>query len=300
MAKKKYLLYLILSFFGGYLGIFLWLGLIAFWKLLQTKYPFHAGAIIFLTGLAGLMVIGSYLIRLINLEIKTGVFCQKKYLSQLQKSYQGTLQALTTALDLRDHGTWRHSARVVGYALAIGEEMGLLPEQLSRLAWGGLLHDIGKIGISDAILLKTSQLTPEEWRIIQEHPRLGADIIGEVEFLQDAVEIVLSHHERYDGGGYPNGLTGTMIPLLSRIFAVADALDAMTSDRPYRPARSVEMALMEIAEQSGKQFCPECVRALLHIGSEQLNRIQETIKFDEAQTAFNKQTIPFRQYLFSE
>lgn len=300
MAKKKYLLYLNVSLFGSLLGMILWLGLVGFWQLLQDRYSTLYCGIIFSMGLAGLMVIGSYLIRLINAEIKTSVFRQKMYLKQLRKTYQGTLQALITALDFRDHGTWGHSARVVGYALAIGEEMGLTPEQLSRLAWGGFLHDIGKIGISDTILLKSSQLTAEEWRIIQEHPRLGADIIGEIEFLQETVEIILSHHERYDGGGYPNGLSGTMIPLLSRIFAVADALDAITSDRPYRPARPVEVAVAEIAAQSGKQFCPECVRALLRIGNEHLNRIQEKIKLDETRINFNHQQIPFQHYLFSD
>lgn len=200
---------------------------------------------------------------------------------QMKQTYEGTLQALTRALELRDHATWGHSGRVVGYALAIGEKMGLSEAQLNQLAWGGFLHDIGKIGIPDAILLKTSALTDEELEIIQLHPGLGYVIVSGIEFLEGAADIILLHHERYDGNGYPYGRQGLDIPLLARIFAVADALDAITSDRPYREGSSIEKALEEILAQSGKQFCPECVNALLAVGKDQILTIQERAKHSE-------------------
>jgi len=202
---------------------------------------------------------------------------QKLHISQLNNAYEGILKALTTALDYRDHNTWGHSARVVGYAVAIGDRMGLDRGQLRELAWGGFLHDIGKIGVPDAILLKKAGLTADEWDLIKKHPELGYDIVADIDFLQNASRIVLYHHEFYDGAGYPDGLMGEDIPLLARIFTIADSLDAMTSDRPYRKARTVEDAFQEITGLAGEQFCPKAVDALLEVGIENIYRIQRQV-----------------------
>ena len=149
--------------------------------------------------------------------------------------YRTTLDALGSALDTRDVGTEAHSRRVQGYALATAPVYGLPEPDLPDLAHGVLLHDIGKIGIPDAILLKPGPLTPEEWKIMRRTPR-SASTVEKIPFLQGAVPIVYSHHERWDGTGYPRGLRGEEIPLGARIFAVADAFDAITFDRPYRKA----------------------------------------------------------------
>ncbi|HOJ77916.1 MAG TPA: HD-GYP domain-containing protein [Bacillota bacterium] len=202
---------------------------------------------------------------------------QKFHLDKLNKISEGTLRALSTALNYRDHGTWGHSARVVGYAVAIGNRIGLDDEQLLLLTWGGFLHDIGKIGVVDSILLKETPLSSDEWEEIRKHPQLGYDIVSKIDFLKEASDIVLHHHERYDGSGYPEGLKGEGISLLARIFAVADALDAMTSDRPYRPAMDLQKALEEITRLAGKQFCPRIVSILKQIGLKELLKIKENI-----------------------
>lgn len=212
-------------------------------------------------------------------EIEEKMKLQNEYVSQLTKTYEGTLKALASALDYRDHETWGHSARVVAYAMAMAKQLGLKDDELrSQLAWAGLLHDIGKIGVPDSILLKKTSLSPEEWEEIKRHPRTGYEIVTQIDFLQEAANIILLHHEHYDGGGYPMGLKGKDIPLPARIFAVADALDAMTTDRPYRSARSLEEALNEIKRLSGKQFCPLVVKALKEIGETKLLTIQQEVK----------------------
>ncbi|MBA2133851.1 HD-GYP domain-containing protein [Capillibacterium thermochitinicola] len=206
---------------------------------------------------------------------------QKKSFSQLKKANEGALKALLHALECRDHDTWDHSTRVAAYATALAEQMGLSQSELKKIALAGYLHDIGKIGVPDRILLKKTKLLPEEWEMIKRHPELGYDIIHELDFLNDAADIILLHHERYDGTGYPLGLKGEKIPLLARIFAVADALDAMTSERPYRAARSMEEAFTEVHSLAGVQFCPECVKALEELGIEKLSRIQQRVKNQE-------------------
>ena len=156
---------------------------------------------------------------------------------QIQQSYEDTLQALGTAIDLRDNETAGHSQRVCRYSLEIASAMGWQEKELGRLARGAYLHDIGKLGVPDAILLKQGPLTGEERKIMQRHSQIGFDLIKDIPFLADAAEIVLMHHERFDGSGYPKGLKGEEIPLGARIFAIADTLDAITSDRPYQPRR---------------------------------------------------------------
>jgi len=184
---------------------------------------------------------------------------------QLRETYDGTLEALVSALDARDRETKGHSLRVAKYMMEIAYHMGIAPgtDEWVDMQRGGLLHDIGKIGVSDSILHKPGPLTEDEWVDMRRHPKIGHDMIREISFLSGAATIVLAHHERFDGKGYPNGLKSDEIPLGSRIFVLADTFDAMTSDRPYRKALSDEVAREEIIRCSGSQFDPRCVQAFL-------------------------------------
>ncbi len=186
-------------------------------------------------------------------------------LQQIERSYEDTLQALGTAIDLRDNETAGHSQRVCRYSLEIARAMGWSEKQLESLARGAHLHDIGKLGIPDGILLKPGPLTEEERKFMQQHVQIGFDVVKDIPFLADAAEIILMHHERYDGGGYPRGLKGKEILVGARIFAVADTLDAITSDRPYRRASSFESAFETIRRVSGSQFDPQIVDVFLSI-----------------------------------
>jgi putative nucleotidyltransferase with HDIG domain len=184
---------------------------------------------------------------------------------QIDQIYDETLQALAAALDLRDNETAGHSRRVMKFSVEIAKAMGCSDEQLNSLTRGALLHDIGKIGVPDAILKKSGPLTDEERALMKTHVLRGYNLLNHLAFLAGAAEIVLTHHEQFDGRGYPQGLSETQIPLGARIFAVADTLDAMTSDRPYRPATTLAVAREEIIQQSGKQFDPAVVSAFLAI-----------------------------------
>lgn len=186
-------------------------------------------------------------------------------LQQIERSYEDTLQALGAAIDLRDHETGGHTQRVCLYSLEIARQMGWSDKQLETLARGAYLHDIGKLGIPDGILLKPGPLTAHEWTIMQQHVQIGFDSVKDIPFLADAAEIILMHHEQYGGEGYPRGLKGEEIILGARIFAVADTLDAITSDRPYRLASSFQSALETIRRLSGSQFDPQAVEAFLRI-----------------------------------
>jgi putative nucleotidyltransferase with HDIG domain len=177
--------------------------------------------------------------------------------NNLQNAYIDTLSALTSAIDAKDSYTRGHSERVTELSLKLGEELGLNQEEIEKIRLGGLLHDIGKIGIPEGILNKPGRLDDEEFKTIRSHPELGIRILGKVEFLSGIVEVIKHHHERYDGKGYPDGLSGEKIPLLARLIAVADTFDAMTTDRPYRKALTVDEALKEIRHCSGSQFDPE-------------------------------------------
>jgi putative nucleotidyltransferase with HDIG domain len=197
---------------------------------------------------------------------------ERKVVQQTQdlvNLYAGTLEALVLALDLREQETGYHSYRVTEYALTLAKRMGLPDQDLSIIAKGALLHDIGKIGVPDSILLKPNRLTEEEWEIMKKHPIFGYKLLKKIEFLEEAAQIVLSHHEHYDGNGYPQGLSGEDIPLGARIFSVVDALDAMTSNRPYRKAISFDKAIERIANASGSQFDPRVVKAFLDIPKEE-------------------------------
>ncbi len=186
-------------------------------------------------------------------------------LCDVEESYKITLEALVTALDAREHETQAHSQRVREYTLTLAEALGLKHDDLIQTGRGALLHDVGKIGVRDSILLKPGKLSEEEWVEMRMHPQIGYNILQNIEFLSPAAEIVLCHQERWDGKGYPNGLAGSDIPLGARIFAVVDTLDAMTSDRPYRKAVSFDAALEEIRFCSGTQFDPRIVSAFLSI-----------------------------------
>ena len=198
-------------------------------------------------------------------------------LAGIETAYSSTLAALVQALDAREHETSHHSQRVVKYTLGIADQMpGMTdPEALGQIARGALLHDIGKIGVPDSILLKAGPLTATEWIEMRRHPETGWQILQAIEFLRAPAEIVLSHQERWDGTGYPRKLAREQIPLGARIFAIADTLDAITSDRPYRKAASFPEARAEIARCSGTQFDPACVEAFKRLSDADLFELRK-------------------------
>ncbi len=181
---------------------------------------------------------------------------------QLDRAYDATLEALVAALDVRERKTGEHSRRVARYGMVLGNELGISGDPCRRMCRGALLHDIGKIGVPDAVLLKEGPLTDAEWALMRLHPELGAKILEAVPFLSAEREIVLAHQERYDGSGYPRGLKGEAIPLGARIFAVADTLDALLSDRPYHRGVPFEAASATIRAQAGITLDPAVVAAL--------------------------------------
>ncbi len=193
---------------------------------------------------------------------QAGLFSKvRAYASELELSYDTTLRALMAALDTKDAATEGHSERVSRLTGAVAREMGLPENRMLDIERGALLHDVGKIGVPDSILRKPNSLTRKEWEAMQKHPLLAGLIVSKVDFLEGALPILLYHHERYDGSGYPFGLVADKIPLEARIFAVVDAYDAITSDRPYRKGVSPEDALREIRANAGIQFDPQVVDA---------------------------------------
>src|SRR5438874_9826163 len=196
-------------------------------------------------------------------------------LEGIAQSYSNTLVALVHALDAREHETSDHSQRVVRYTVAIARRMSIPEDQIEHIGRGALLHDIGKIGVPDSILLKPGPLTPAEWAEMRRHPEVGYRILQAIDFLRPAAEIVLAHQERWDGGGYPHKLRGEAIPLGARIFAIADTLDAMTSDRPYRKAATFAQARQEIARCASTQFDPRCVEAFVRIPDVELEALRQ-------------------------
>jgi putative nucleotidyltransferase with HDIG domain len=187
----------------------------------------------------------------------------RKVIKELEESYDITLEALGDALDLKDRETEGHSKRVTAFTIAIAKKMGLPSDQIRVIARGAFLHDIGKMAIPDAILNKPGKLDAAEFEIMREHPYRGYQIVKKIPFLSEAAEIVYSHQEKFDGTGYPRGLKGEQIPLGARIFSIADTLDAMTSDRPYRAALPDTAARDEISRWSGRQFDPDVVEVFL-------------------------------------
>ena len=194
-------------------------------------------------------------------------------LNSLEDAYRSTLRALTAALETRDLETHGHSERVVTYSLRLGQEYGLDAARMKSLEFGSLLHDIGKIGVPDLILRKPAKLTDEEWVVMREHPVHGQLILRGIEFLEGAALVVGQHHEKWDGSGYPLGLTEDEIDICARIFSVADAFDAITSDRVYRKGKPYEAAAKELDDWAGKQFDPAVVQAFHRVPKEDWARL---------------------------
>jgi putative nucleotidyltransferase with HDIG domain len=204
----------------------------------------------------------------------------KNALLELDRTYNFTLRAMATVLDTRDTETQGHSMRVVSFTLKLAELMRIEdPNVLKIYEYGALLHDIGKIGIPDAILRKPSDLTAAEWLVMKRHPSIGYNLLRRIKFLESSALIVLHHHEAFDGSGYPDGLVGENIPLGARIFNVADAIDAMTSDRPYQKALPLRRAADELKKNSGRQFDPQIVAIFENAGLDFWER--EKLKIDE-------------------
>ncbi len=192
-----------------------------------------------------------------------GEFSQLSQLQQRDESYMLLAESLVSALDAREHETGLHSKRVACHTMVLARQFSSDVDELKQIYWGALLHDIGKIAIPDSILFNQNKLSNVEWEMMRTHPQRGFDIVSGVTFLEQAAQIVLHHEERYDGNGYPDGLSAGNIPWGARLFAVIDTLDAITNDRPYRKAASFAVAKDEIIKFSGQQFDPEAVEALL-------------------------------------
>jgi putative nucleotidyltransferase with HDIG domain len=208
----------------------------------------------------------------------------QRAVAELERSYDITLEALGDALDLKDSETQNHTRRVTAFTIAIAREMGVPREQILVIARGAFLHDFGKMAIPDNILRKPGKLNEEERAIMREHCYHGYQMLKKIPFLAEACEIVYSHQEHFNGSGYPRNLKGTEIPLGARIFSVADTLDAIISDRPYRPARSLAEAREEIRAWKGRQFDPEVVDVYM--------RISDAV-FEDLRREINSQTYPF-------
>ena len=195
--------------------------------------------------------------------------------SEQERSYIDVIGAMVATAHARDHETIGHSFRVARYSVALARLMGMSEETLTAVEWGALLHDVGKVSVPEDVLRKSGPLTDEEQRVMQEHPRRGYQMLKNLLFLGTGLDVVLSHHERWDGRGYPNGLAGEQIPLSARIFAVADTYDAITSDRPYRAARGHAEAVAELDRVAGSQHDPRVVEAFLAIPEATLARLRD-------------------------
>ncbi|MHA6623739.1 HD-GYP domain-containing protein [Pseudonocardia sp. DLS-67] len=195
---------------------------------------------------------------------------------QLRRSCEATVRALADAVEARDAYTGKHAERVAAYGLALARACGMSVEQ-PQVEFGFLLHDIGKVAISDAILHKPGTLTGAELDVMRQHPVIGDEIVSGIDFLGEARHVVRSHHERWDGTGYPDRLAGDEIPLAARVFAVADTFDALTSDRPYRAAASFRKARTVIAQGAGTQFDPEVAEVFATLPDATLERIRCTL-----------------------
>ncbi len=227
-----------------------------------------------------------------NLEsiVSTRTGRLRSTMQDLERSYDITLEAMGDALDLRDEETEGHSRRVTAYTIALAQQMELNSDELRIIARGAFLHDIGKIATPDRILLKPGRLDPEEQTLMRQHCERGYEMVRKIPFLREAAEIVFAHQECFDGTGYPRGLKGEQIPLGARIFTIADTLDAMTSDRPYRNGTSFAAAAQEIARCAGKQFDPRIVDIFLAVPLATWPRLRaETLNFPHP-----GQPIPFR------
>lgn len=189
----------------------------------------------------------------------------ERALESLQQTYLATMTSLAQVIEAKDRTTRGHLDRTQAYGLALARRIDPGLPEAPTLGYGFFLHDIGKVGIPEQILCKEGPLTGDEWEVMRTHPMIGAQIVEPIAFLSDAVDLIRHHHERFDGSGYPDRLAGEDIPLPARIFSVADSFDAMTSDRPYRGALAVDLALDEIRGGSGTQFDPEVVKEFVQM-----------------------------------
>ncbi|HKI56908.1 MAG TPA: HD-GYP domain-containing protein [Trueperaceae bacterium] len=261
-------------YFGGWRGSFLTLALVALNHALVALTGVEAGRSATVPpGLGaipgGLVTVGAALsvgiFRQRNLALAEARSALRATNAELRATYDATIEGWSRALDLRDKETEGHSRRVTQLTLELARELGLGEAQLVQIRRGALLHDIGKMGVPDAILQKPGPLTEEEWAVMRRHPLLGRDLLAPIAFLGPALEIPYAHHERWDGTGYPEGLKGEQVPLAARIFAVADVYDALTSDRPYRPAWSHDRAREHIRASAGTHFDPAVVEVFLRM-----------------------------------
>jgi HD-GYP domain-containing protein (c-di-GMP phosphodiesterase class II) len=207
----------------------------------------------------------------------------------LMEGYRDTVHELASTIDVKDAQVYAHARRTKEYALLAASSLPLQPRELQTIEFGALLHDIGKIGIDSRILCKPGPLTDEEWKIVYEHPQKGADILKDIPHLKDATNIVLCHHERYDGTGYPRKLKGDEIPIGARLVSVANAFDTMTTNNPYRAAFSIDDAMRELIEGTGTQFCPKAVEAFISAYKKQGN-LPAKASPDETKTKEDKPT----------
>ena len=239
------------------------------WRVWQRTYSWTLVHLVGFVPLGALIVVvyrvvGIPGVMLFLLPLLLARYTFKLY-SDMRQVHMDTVRALTSAIDASDPFTRGHSDRVLNYATAIARRMGLSERRVETIRYASLLHDIGKIAIQHDVLLKPGALTDEEWEEMKSHPRTGARIVADLQWLRGAHEVVLHHHERYDGTGYPEGLRGDETSLEARIVNVSDSLDAMLSDRPYRKALSASKALQELREGSGKQLDPTGVQAVLDL-----------------------------------
>jgi HD-GYP domain-containing protein (c-di-GMP phosphodiesterase class II) len=196
---------------------------------------------------------------------------------ELRDSYKATVRALSNAVEARDAYTGKHAERVTAYGIALAKAAGIDIETLPGIEFGFLLHDVGKVAVPDAILFKPGSLSDDEFAMIAKHPVIGSEILRDVEFLGDGKLVVRHHHERWDGRGYPDRLSGDDIPLAARVFAVADALDALTTDRPYRRGTHFARAREEIRANAGSQFDPAVVAAFETIPDGTLVELRDAV-----------------------
>lgn len=212
-----------------------------------------------------------------------------KVIRREKKVYEQAARAILYALDCKDHYTYGHSMRVAYYALCLGRAIGLSDEQLYELELASLFHDIGKIGIPDAILLKPQRLEEEEFQIMKKHPEISGEILRQLDGFKQVALYARHHHERYDGRGYPDGLKGDEIPLCSQIILIADTFDAMTSTRPYREKLSQEMAFEELLEFSGGQFNPRLTEVFIDCMKKEIKNNSEEFYLKVMQKSFKKE-----------
>jgi putative nucleotidyltransferase with HDIG domain len=203
---------------------------------------------------------------------------------------------MVSAIESRDCETKHHCRRVQVYAVMLAQRLDVSPEQLVDISYGSLLHDVGKIGVPDSILLKPGKLTDAEWQVMRRHTIIGYQMLSKIKFLRGASDIVLHHHERWDGGGYPNGVSGEEIPLGARIFSIIDTYDAMTSKRPYKEALPIATARAEIERCAGTQFDPRIVKEFLRIGDEDLIEARARVESESAAAEPAEPAEPIRTF----